>query len=631
MAADGRSRLAVKIREEQDTVNQENQKKGFFSCLVSALLFHSFVFSLVLNYPTLVEQIKFSGRSPEVFSDWDEPFYLAGAYRHAQIPLSTLFVFEQGMPNYYREAQTSIPHSAADLLLGKLSTGLGLKLTTLAVLLDLICAALAFYMFSRFFVLFAKNRLAAEMSSLCLLYYPWLLSPSQYLHIPLPWFPDLLTIAHQGHFCQPVIRGPYTQLSYPILALMLYYLGKALTRGGGYRLSYILAGLLAGTLVYAYFYAWGTALALTGVAILLASILAEQPNLPKYFGRLVHDELLFFLPAVLVSLPALKLFLAMHSGISAAAAAQPALPYTLFYPWYFSVENFIFLLAVLALLWKIKQITDSGLFLLITAACLISELVLMNGEVLFGAPPYPYHFALLYLDPLITGCLTAICFSFLVSPAVRVSAACVLMAGCLAFSAVRTEQKAARSTETALVAELTAAIEQFTEKDYPLVMIPYTAPFKNSDVIIGVRTRPYQIAAITNRPVFLDIVSGFNTSLIERELLVGWLYTGQKQFVGPCLGPNEGAIKTLEHNVFTYSERSRRLACQEYDLAIERKSPCDLLEQSGIRYLIWEKEFGLRKPDWYSDAVKLLWQSKNGEFELLEITDKAKDACKNEP
>ncbi|MCB0323069.1 MAG: hypothetical protein KDD69_05825 [Bdellovibrionales bacterium] len=604
---------------ESDSSKSQSTHPG-----ISAILLPALFVTALLTLPGLVELFRSGGASPRIFSDWDEPYYLPGLRKAGSIAVSSFLSFDDGVPTGYRELQTVIPHTLTDVVLGNLYAFLSLPPEWFITLLDLAFVPISFLLFTALFRALGAALRISQVGAAVLLVLPWLAYLPQYFQIPLDFPLTVERLSHRLYPCQPVLRGFYTQASYPLFALSLLLLVRAPTSRRPVLL-YLGAGITGGLLIYTYFFAWGAFAAVAGLWLLRRVMVPERLSRRRY----LLGSVLLFASDFIVALPALRLVVPkdllnpsttnINQAVAAGAASQAAANQPLSFHdfWYFGPELFLLAVALGALLWSGQRTLPSRPFLELGLIALLSEFVLLNLQPLLGIYLSPYHFPLFYLHPLLSGSLVcALLYAFRTQ---RLRTICTM----LLYGAMTTVSiaKTYRMLHPPLfIEETTALIQRLREEPLykRIAVVPFNSPFAPDAPALSARIVPYWIAALTDFHLVSDVFGRAPEVAAKRELLLGLLLTGRAQLLAPCFETEPG-YKSFIGGTRDHVKRGRTNLCREAQRILSTANACDLLDDYGVDYLLWETEFELPLPTWLGTNEQSVWRSPEKSLELLRI------------
>ncbi len=583
----------------------------------SGLLLRAIALSFLLNLPALIEFARTGGLSPWIFSDWDEPIYLPHALRAGAISFADWFEIENGAPRAFVLMGSRAPQIVQDLIVGKIALLLHLTSIELGVALDLLLVPIAFLVFVKVFRLLAASDQIAEVGCVVFLAFPLLFDIGQYLNIPLPWFQNIITGSKGSYPCVPILRGMYTQLSYPIVGLSLGAMFLYLTRSPERHLMLVLSGLFSGMLIYFYFFAWPAITALLFIFLLILLISSRIQSLKTQTRISGFAPVIYLAANMFVALPGVWLLLS--HGMLAPSDSNPVIRFD---TWYFPPEVFVLLVILLLIFLRSVRDRKQGLDLALLCSCLLAELILLNSQTATQRILAPYHFAAFYLDPLFSGVLAIAIlnrFSSTVLKQLGFGSFLFLVILNCGLKSSRAWTNTAKSSETI---ELLQTIQEKVPKLATIATIPYLHPFEPNNQKLEVLLLPHWITAISSRRT-MPVTDGLLLSPFEKELLTAWLFTGKRLLIGSC----PDSEQSNKHDTITrftdveFLHRTER--CLQFRAIPPFQIPCDTIRNREFpNIVLWDKSHGLSKPSWYSSTMTSLWKSSEVTFELLAIKDK---------
>jgi hypothetical protein len=242
-----------------------------------SIIIRAALLSILLNLASIVTLLGGDQFNPGIFSDWDEPYYLPQPYQSADISFEEFIHIEEGNLAIFSNPKIKLPHYVLDVVVGKISTALGLSPVNLGIVLDLVCCFLGYILFLQILGIICGNSRYNDLGAIVGVAFPWLFSleelfPGSFSIGSYTFF----TSSHIGFPSNPLQRALFTQISV-IGFLTVLSLGLSLgTRNHSRTKFYALltaTSLITGALLYAYFFAWLSA----------ACVLAHRPSIK------VHD------------------------------------------------------------------------------------------------------------------------------------------------------------------------------------------------------------------------------------------------------------------------------------------------------------------------------------------------------
>ena len=206
--------------------------------------------------------------SPLLFSEWDEPYYFSFARRGGVQLIPSLFSGNfLDLSKAASSITAGIPHFFAGALLQIPAVLFEIPATTYGLFGDLVFSFLSFYLAVLLFEALTAQCAAALAASIAFLALPPFAGYVPHLELPLQDL-GITTLAYSGYPCVSVLRGPFTQLSYPFFIFSLLALIKGI-KTDSYR-AFFLSGIAASLGIYTYFFSWITLLILVPIFVVLA-------------------------------------------------------------------------------------------------------------------------------------------------------------------------------------------------------------------------------------------------------------------------------------------------------------------------------------------------------------------------
>ncbi len=587
------------------------------------LVLEALAFSLVLNAPFLYEYYRSSGLSPKIFSDWDEPLYLPRAIDAGAIPLGSIFDFSGGLPEAFARLHSLIPHTLLDVIVGNIASFLHLNSIELGLALDLIIAPLSYLLFFFIFRTLGGCRFRSSVATWSLLFLPWIASLSQYFTIPLPMLPHVVTRSHELYPCQPVLRGVYTQVSYPVYAAALLATLLAIQKQSKMRWP-VLSGVLSGALVYLYTFGW-VACAIVAPLLLLVPCL-DSKNIMLSAKAAAVRLLVYFAGWITVSGVGLRAIVRsqiFEQASTAGNAISDHSPVSLPSAYYFSPEMFLLLLVFL-FFWSKASGKHRKTTCLLSAVLIAAEFISMNLQLFAGTTIATYHLPVFYLQPVLSGCVVFLLLDLSTNKLIRRLMGCVIVLSTVAISGVKLWQFSRPAKYVQHTIELEQQLQPLTSQEHSAVAMPFS--IEAGDAYYNLL--PYWISAVTKVKPFWDFVGTSGAGSIAPELAIGWLYTGQIQLIAPC--PSDERVKESGTESLTgmlaFERWNRATQCAEATKVKDAYSPCRILRDFKFDLVVYENRYFPSVPEWWKRVLTKLWESEDGEIALFSFSqEKARD------
>lgn len=585
--------------------------------------FCALLISLFVVSPALLRALLLSWYDPAILSDWDEAYYFPLPFEMYHISWGSFLRRMDGRFEVYNLLNSSLPHAVSDIIVGKLAVLIGFSPAGLGIALDFICFLLSFLILLGMFEELLSSSLKAFAASLAMLLLPWLASLSSFIY----WragLPERVTVVSHYFFpSQPVFRGIYTQLSYPLFLFVLSIFLRAFFRKEMSNRTAVGGGILAGLLVYLYFFAWIALTTLVFICIILQC-------LP------VRGRESWLKPLGLAAIFAASSFFTAAYGLTALAGGGrlfkpgPAdsllngltFDYSRYY--FFSPIMFVMLAGVTVVSIRLYRTGDHRRYVpaLLVAAAIISEFLLMNLQPLLNAWITPYHFSLFYLHPVLGGTILALILGSL-SASLSRAAAWIVIVAALVPSGVRLSENAAvysepLSGETQLLQE--AADVSYSGKVF--ATMPFESPFDLSRPSPVYRLLPYWIKTLSRRESLSQFMS-FDSDrerFVRKELFLGWLYSGRPGLLTGCYeSERDIPMEDIMTGARAFHDFQRIVDCRLAARIKNDISECELLREFRTDYIIWESGFRFDPPGWLSDVSKVVWSDPRSVYRIIEL------------
>lgn len=585
------------------------------------LVVQALAFSILLNISSIYDYKRSGGASFRSFSEADELIYLPQALNTANGKTANAFYFEHS-----NEAPTSLAFNRPTMFLefgiGFLAKFFNLSPVEIGLVLDLICAFAAYLVFIFFFRLIAGCRLIAELGVFITLLIPWTFAIDQYFNIPIWWTEFLISspIGQNGNV--PILRGISTQISYPIWGCVLYATLCAISNPGHREKWTRIAGVLSGILIYVYFFAWLSSVAVFSVLVVLN---VREKEFPQTLSAIFHTLSLFFVYHILFAFYGILASMSFGSdGFPTAAAIGNY--------WYLSLEVVLILAIVALIMYRFGVSQRNFILLSILVTCLVSQLVLMNLQPIIKVAIAPYHFPQLYFQPLFGGVLgVIICNKLFSSPFLRkFMLACIYLLIVVAFysiSILRTNLFAKTAPSIAENEELVNYLNNSVSDTSVVALISFALPFEEeAPPVFSWRAEPSLIYALTNLPIFhqywLAISGTSPEETIKRELALGWLFTGKPRLLWPCIDGDIDLPGDLFYLTWTSHLFLRKELCKATKEVRTSYSACEIVQDFKIDYVLWESEFDFQPIAHFDSIMKPVWQSSEERYKLYSFSKK---------
>lgn len=565
--------------------------------------------ALLVSSSGIVAYILSDGSSPTVFSDWDEPYYLALMRDASRLAFKDAFAISEYTFGLYSLVPEPLPHATIDFLLGKLWRMCDISLVQFALLLDLACSILSFLVARKLFRQLGIASSLAELAAFVCIATPWLAALQNYL--PGVEIPGVSFRSHNLFPSPPAMRAVHTQISFLAFLWVLIPLIKFLQAEKPTLWVSLKTGAYGGILIYFYFFAWGAFMGLAGAALLAQWALRGG----RLFLRTIFLNLLALsLSSLIVAGPGLLAISSREAALS-DRALNLAINSDISSVWFFSPSMFLFMCLLLVLCARSQSRGDPRYHLhLLSFSCILAEFLLMNLQPLLNRWIAPYHFPLFFLHPVLSGSSAVLLVAALKSRLSRAAAALLLLAPISGYSirAIRTAQTTMAEYETR---ELIDFAKKVLPPDSIVAIMPFNNPPDSANTTPEFRIMPYWLASMADIKVLAPFMSTpyDRRELIEEELLVSWILTGNLKLLGPC-PTNHFRYKDMMTGAKFVHERLRTADCSIAREILKTLTPCQALQDHRVDYMIWEKQFeSLFSSSAFSSKTPI-WRSSKGRY-----------------
>ena len=542
------------------------------------------VFSLVLNASSLVELTRFGIDSPLLLTNWDEFHYLSHPYNVFDgQPRESFYRDDPKLPAVYSNSIVE-PAGVLDILVGAFAVKTGLKPCQLGLLLDLLAPFFAFFLYRRLFLRFRFGSPGAEALAAIFLTLP---IGGMLLSIFQPalgaWGPGgkFVTASTGDVDGFSILRSVYTQFSMIGFAWALDALCAVLQAETPRLRDWVRLGVSSGLLIYLYFFSWGAIIAIGGFSVLIDAA--------------VNRRGLSWLSAAACGLGA-HLLIAAPGLLILAHNDTPVIsdPEIGRY-WFVPLEIIPWLLG--ALLVVRRAPSSRKLAPILFLAAILSYPLLMNLQPLTAKGIAPYRFSNLYLFPLagITAVISALQFLESRQTTARLLPAVFWVLGVSALIAplgLAFSQNDALSWARSWI-PLEKHIDEHLAPSAVIAVISELPPFGQTAGSSVTSPFPNILSYLTGRHVLhQEWVLRYAVPRredLERELLDGWLFSGEIQYLRPCRDEHVELPGDLFLSTGAYRELRRRQACRENQDLISNFTPCAGLNKFRPDYILLDR------------------------------------------
>lgn len=576
------------------------------------LLSRAILFSLIFNLPYIYEYWRWDGMSIRNFQV-DEYHYLPQALEMAKgLDPSSRFYDNPELISIPELIKTR-PNATLDIAVGSIGNLFRLSAIELSLVLDLTFCFFGYLIFAEVFRNYSVNRWSAEIVAIILLAFPqnytlWrLLDFSTFL-------PSLITPENR-YYSPAILRGTYQQISYCVLGLSLFYIGKAEKSEFHNKLHISLAALFAGLLIYLYFFTWSFNIVLC-LTYLMMLWCFKRFKFNSSSAPSLNTLLRYLIIFSLVSLPGV---FTIFNGQISSTLHLPGISNYFYFS--FSALSATACFLILVRYFLVQQHLFSLLCLL--AACSISELILFNLQPLLGKFLAPFSYKLYLIAP-ITWALTILIYLNLITNSRLVKFIhpllfCVLSIF-LTFSSTKLLSNFHNNqSEIIGITELTNFIKIHAATDSVIAINSFIPKINISNgTQFPVSPIPHQVLALTNRKILHQewAIPSEKRSLdnFNRERFLSWLLYGEYELIWPCsinLPDLPGDLFTLTR---TSHELNRYTRCLVHNQDIAPITLCEAIKNYRVDYILTgtqnESENQLKM------GRAAVWSSDDGELTL---------------
>lgn len=555
-------------------------------------IFRAFVFSAILLAPKVYLYLLTDGYSSNIFSDWDEPYYLNFMLTVGHNLLSTSF--GEWSLALFPHSQLVYPHYAVDLILGPLMSGLGFKVTLLGLVLDFLCFSISYVLLNRFFRLLLSDSIQTEICSLVTLAFPALGLLPLLKPLEVEFLDHFYSVPIDIWPCLPVFRGVYTQVSYPLLLLGLIYSTQGILHGD--RKSLIKGGIVGGLTLYTYFFAW----AVSGALYFFLTVLLSRENRVKSLSTLMGCFFLTALPGIV-----------LVQQSKATSVLQ--LPDTIFDFGYFSVELAVLLcICIYGATQKLFGHSTPWFFLV---ALILSDLSLMNAQQFLNFYITSYHFPSLYLGPFMGGMLVA-----LACPLLSKKISSLLFFSLFVITLSLSLVESSKYSKQDEFFELVAFAQNHITSRQSIVVNPFANPLEDSPFPVTSLT-PYFLVSFLPVQLVSDPVTDYSKNSLPGESLTAFFFNGKAQLLGSCPTRPLKPSSEILYGPWTFFSNLRYGICQQATSLNLRQLACEEFQKTRPKLLIWEKQFEKDFGQPRQDVLSFLWQSSAKKYSVYRVEE----------
>lgn len=584
------------------------------------LILRGLLFTVFLNSLEIYTFFSAEPQARYLYNGIDEIVYLPRSIKIAQGKSPHSYYYEHDVSLSTIDILTSQPSALLDWSVGSLALLFGLSPLCLGFVLDLLFGCVSYCVVCIFFKTFTEHQMNAEVATLVALLFPFHFALERYLQLPVP-FPQIFTSSVLGQTSGlPVVRGIYTQVSYPLYFGALALLTRSLKIEGSHINSLFVSGILGGLLLLIYFFAWGS-FAVIASGMLLFDTLLRRETIASRLRQLFSRCSRFFSGFLLGSLFGLYVMAVGTYTTKNYASAE----FTRY--WYFSSELLIQLIISLLFLFIARRDRGLKLLCMIDVVCFICQLALMNLQPLLATFISPFRFVQLYLNPIVAGSIGLALAEWLrrfpLTRRLRISL-CIVLGMAVGFKYFDFHKFDAQHDHRSADVQLITHIQYELPEDAVIALITFSFPFtQEMPQIYSWRAVPLYLNLATGRYVLhqgwmvtSEITAEEN---FKRELLLGWLYSSRLQLQMPCplhvdLPGDLYFMTWTAHQIF------REVDCKRAQSILQKENTCDLLKELKVDYVLVESDFPFSPPAAAAQFFQRRWQSTDGRYTLYSFS-----------
>jgi hypothetical protein len=572
----------------------------------------SILLASILVFPSLYFHIVSEGSSPASFTHVDEFYYLKlpSASFEGRVPFSDYS--ETPLLSFWETLGAS-PNMFINMSLGKISKELMLSPALLGILLDFFFIILAYQCFSWMFACLTVEDWHAELASLCCLCLPWIFIPGRYLESQVIFSQYLVFPPVSLNRFLPVMRGIYTQVSYPVIGICLGLFLRGLRPNSIDSRRVFIAAVLGGMSLFIYFFAWVALGAVMGIGLftyLLSGFIQKNITTSKFVLTLFQFIVFFILGS------AAPIYIIANSDLGGLARNEVVGQYWVVLP--------VTLLLVIAIGISYYKRRESRVLLLLFSL-LLSECVLYNLQPLLKTILGVFHFPSLFIYPFVTACLLIIWMQYFSAEGrsrllYRSSIVIVLfLVGIRVYGTLISQYRSHSSSYE--LQEVVQYMRSNMKKDDVISVLAFNEAFSESTpTYFSHSLLPSMVTALSERFVLhqawaMSNDKEYRVSDYERELLTAFLFSGRVETVWPCVygtPPMPGDSFSLTRTAYLFYRASMCAENSGHEISI-----CQLLGKYRVDYLLWEKNRGFLRPEVLNENSITVFENK--EFAVLQL------------
>lgn len=567
------------------------------------VIFISLLFSLALNckgfYGYFLNKSNFFNLSP------DEPYYLTLSRDFAQSLHSESYFYELKKVISFKELLLYRPAAWLDIVFGKLAFFLNVSVVELSFFTDLITSFTCFYLLFYFYFKLSNSILASFMATLSMLGFATVFQLRHYFSIFYYYIGNILVTSFPVNDLA-VTRSIATQISFPIFIICLYALLKYINGNiKKYYSTYV--SIISATLFYIYFFAWGAACVLISLAF-VGSLFSEstRKNIKEHTIEIIGASFLH----IFLIIPGIWISLSYgYSGVASFDELRKFL--------YSPLDLIIILLFLIFILIKSNNIKIKKVITL-AIICIFAEIICGNFQPLLKKGLAPYHFAELYIRPLLLGCIILYTYlkldssKFFFIPKIMLTI----------FLIVIFIMKNIFPVEKPITIErehLFEYLKQNTAKDAVIAMkITEQSSYNGIPDYFPYIKMPQLIYLYTNRHIlnseWVLNPNNINFNGLLRERLLSVLLNNKDELLWPCLENPPKLPGDIFYLTWTYYLYNRYNICSKFSKEIKKISTCEVIKKYKVDYLLLENS------STEASYLKKVWQSPKGTYSIYQIS-----------
>jgi hypothetical protein len=153
-----------------------------------------------------------------------------------------------------------------------------------------------------------------------------------------------------------------------------------------------------------------------------------------------------------------------------------------------------------------------------------------------------------------------------------------------------------------------------------IALIPFLKPFDTKSTDVAYLLLPYWIETLTQANVQSLMISlaSNRTPHVERELALGWLFSGDLSLIGSC--PDLPlSTKDMISGARFYNDYQRVIDCEIAPRIKNTMNPCQILSKFPVEFLLWDADDKLNPPASSVNLTTTVWVSSAGRYTLKQL------------